>query len=265
MHATHPDGRHESSETVGTSDIVASLRRAFMGAPAALRGPQAGGDHPQTFALQNNAYYNLEVYLGVGLALPSSTERFKRTFPEAQLSILVKHDPHVYNVRRFTLNATHLSQKMVEQELETCFVDIHKHCRDFNNECFSQFITVSHSIVGYCETFERRVDHAGGLKEQFAVLTNEAADKSSIAYLTALSTAEVHASALSKEADELRAQCDELVKHLHSVSRFLFVPARLPSLTVGARTVSCRIESRHETCSGLAEEADRYWDREVLQ
>lgn len=225
------DGPNEASPI---PDIVASLRRAFFGAPTALNDTPVDG-RPRTFALQSNAYYHLDVYLQVGLALPSSTDRFKRTFPAAQLSALIKHDPHIYNVRTGSFYRTALLMTgLNDQDIETCFVEINQHCRDFNHDCFSKFITVSHSIIGFCETFERRVHRPGGLKEQFTLLTDETANKSSDAYHAALFVSEAHASALSNEAKGLREECDDLVKHLHSVSRSscVFRPLSLTAVRI---------------------------------
>lgn len=101
--ASEPGSSHSETfpRSSQTFDIAASLQYAFFGATTALNHSPVDSD-PRVFALQTNAYYNLEVYLRVGLALPSSTERFERTFPMGQVSALIEHDRLIYKVRNYS-------------------------------------------------------------------------------------------------------------------------------------------------------------------
>lgn len=111
------------------------------------------------------------------------------------------------------------------QELEVCLVGIHEHCDQFNSQCFSQFITVSHAVIAFCDFFARRVEGTGGLRDQIKILADEKVDRSDRRLPQALKISRELAAQISDEASKVETLCGHLLERLQTVS-FRYSPLK---------------------------------------
>jgi len=173
------------------------LDRAFV--PTNLSYSPNGMGDVKAFVLQDDAYYNLEAYLKVGISLPPTLERFQSTFPRSDLVPLIDLDQNIYG------------------DLEVCLLDIYSHCHKFNFECFGKFLTVSYSIINFCDSFDRKVrGKPTNLKDQLVILGDETVLPTNPQFTKAMKLASRFIENVSDEAKKCEDECNILVGYLRA-------------------------------------------------
>ncbi|EMD00386.1 hypothetical protein BAUCODRAFT_144064 [Baudoinia panamericana UAMH 10762] len=108
-----------------------------------------------TFKLTKGAYHAVWLYVMTGLAYPENDHRFEEIIPRGNLQTLEKHDQSAWT------------------DMRTAIVNIHTHCKSFNDESMSTWTSMTNDVLTYVKYALSNLEGPDNFSQSLAVLVGD--------------------------------------------------------------------------------------------
>lgn len=183
--------------------VQSQIEAAFKTAPDNLTYKLKDADQKvvEAFGLKTPAYFELQAYLHLGIGTLSGTDAWHSFVSQDAQDELGNIDVKVF------------------PETVQAFTDVHNNCVNFDTKTMGKFLTVTSSIISYCQDAIKYISGKNLLKDQFKIILQVQPVGSTEDQLAALASSQKLAAKviksicilLARRAQARAAECSDLV------------------------------------------------------